>query len=106
MIQINTKTEWEKVKQESKNNPVVLYIHSLTCSLSKEVIKSLSATSLGETAYIIPVQTSREISQTIETELKVKHESPQVIVMKDGKAVYDADHTRIDPEKILNKLKQ
>ncbi len=41
---------------------------------------------------ILEVQSAREISRELANLTGVRHETPQVIVLKDGKAVWNASH--------------
>jgi bacillithiol system protein YtxJ len=50
--------------------------------------------------YIIIVQKDRELSNKIAEILGVVHESPQLILVKDGKAMYDVSHVNIQVEDI------
>lgn len=104
MIEIQTLSEWENLKEQSKQAPVVLYIHSLSCPVSMAINHRLNGSSLKDTAYLIPVQTSPEVSEAIEVDLNIKHESPQVIIMKNSQAVYNADHWDINDTKVIKAL--
>ena len=41
---------------------------------------------------ILEVQSAREISRELANLTGVRHETPQVIVLRDGKAVWNASH--------------
>ena len=45
-----------------------------------------------ENVNLIEVQTARELSREVESVTGVQHETPQVIVLRDGKAVWNASH--------------
>jgi bacillithiol system protein YtxJ len=96
MIQVSTLAEWEQLKKDSLQKSIVLYIHSLSCPVSAAMLHKMNESNLNDTAYIIPVQTSSEVSKAIEKDLKVAHESPQVVVMKDQKEILNLDHWDID----------
>jgi bacillithiol system protein YtxJ len=54
--------------------------------------------------YILIVQNSREISDRVAKELDVKHETPQIMIISDGKAVYHVSHGDIDPDEVATEL--
>ena len=51
-------------------------------------------------AYYLDLIAYRDISNAIVQEFGVFHESPQVILIKDGKAIYDSSHMSISAEAI------
>ena len=52
--------------------------------------------------YLLDLLSHRDISNTIAQDLQVTHESPQVLVIKDGICVYHASHSAIRYEEIIN----
>jgi bacillithiol system protein YtxJ len=53
----------------------------------------------GEVA-LVEVQRARELSAEIENRLGVNHESPQVIVLRNGQVVWNASHFKITAEAV------
>jgi bacillithiol system protein YtxJ len=95
---------WQKVLTESHENPVILFKHSNSCPVSADAhneIKQLERQEVVEDdMYILIVQNSPEISEQIAEELDVKHETPQVLIISDGKAIYHADHGDITTNEV------
>jgi bacillithiol system protein YtxJ len=56
------------------------------------------------TPYFLDLIVHREISNEIANRFGVTHQSPQLIVIKDGKAIYNASHSDIDAEELKGKL--
>lgn len=106
MKPLSTLEEWEEVKKLSFHRPEVIYIHSLACPISRAAHGRISGSPLNDSAYILAVQTAARVSAAVERDLEVRHQSPQVIVIKDGKAIYSADHWEIEPERILSILSE
>jgi bacillithiol system protein YtxJ len=85
---------------ESRERPVLLFKHSRYCGVSCEALDELhlhieSGTS-GDVAYkMITVQTDRPVSDAVAQRLGVRHETPQAILLRDGKPVWMASHFRI-----------
>ena len=83
----------EELADRSKDRPVVIFKHSLTCAISATAYDQMAEFE-GEVA-LVEVQHARELSEEIEHRLGVAHESPQVIVLRNGEVVWKASHFRI-----------
>lgn len=84
---------------ESNEMPVVLFKHSTRCSVSLMVKRMLeSQWSHGENlkAYYLDLINHRDVSNEIATRFGIEHESPQVVVLRNGKVVHSASHNDID----------
>ena len=84
---------------ESADRPVLLFKHSRYCGVSCEALDALQEHIQGADADItyrmITVQTHRPLSDAISTRLGLRHETPQAILLRDGKIVWNASHFRI-----------
>src|SRR5262245_8432712 len=85
---------------ESRQRPVLLFKHSRYCGVSCEALDELQAhidsrSGAAVTYKMVTVQTHRSVSDTIAQRLGVRHETPQAILLRDGKAVWSASHFRI-----------
>jgi bacillithiol system protein YtxJ len=93
-----------------KNNlkSIVIIKHSNRCSISAlalgRVLKRKSEINEFAIVHLIDVVTNRETSLKIAEELGVRHESPQIIVIKEGKVVYTESHMAIKPDLLLTHL--
>ena len=92
--------ELEQVLNDSHDRLVLLFKHSYTCGVSAEALDELRAhideSSPEHVKYaIVTVQTHREISNTIAQRLGVRHETPQAILVRGGRAVWAASHFRV-----------
>ncbi|SOE22439.1 bacillithiol system protein YtxJ [Spirosomataceae bacterium TFI 002] len=95
--QITSEDQIEILKELSKEKPVLIFKHSRSCSISASSLSRLERSWNEEKAgdlqpYYLDLLSFRSISQKIASELQVEHESPQAIVLKDGKAVYHDSH--------------
>lgn len=85
----------------SHENPVVIFKHSTRCSISRMALKQFEnefALKDKVTPYFLDLLNYREISNAIASMFEVEHQSPQLIVVKSGKAVHDASHSDIQAE--------
>jgi bacillithiol system protein YtxJ len=48
------------------------------------------------TPYFLDLLNHRDVSNAIADRFGVYHQSPQLLVIKDGKAIFDASHESID----------
>jgi len=84
---------------ESNHQPVVLFKHSTRCSVSvmvKRMLESQWSHGNKVTPYFLDLLKHRDISNEIASRFGIHHESPQVVVLKDGQAVHSASHNEID----------
>ena len=84
---------------ESSERPVLLFKHSRTCGVSCEALDELHAhveKAEPQAVYkLITVQSHRGLSDATAQRLGVRHETPQAILLRDGRAVWTASHFRI-----------
>jgi bacillithiol system protein YtxJ len=97
-INLTDLKDLEAMLQDSYTHPVVVFKHSTRCSISRMALRQFEADWNLEgkiTPYFLDLLEYRPISNAIAERLGVVHQSPQVIVIKDGQAVYDASHEGI-----------
>ncbi len=93
----------EDITEKSKENPQVIFKHSTRCSISIMAKSRLErSTSPGNIDfYYLDLIAHRDVSSKIADQFNVYHESPQVLVIKDGQCVYDESHSGISMEDII-----
>lgn len=105
---LTTADEWVALLEESKDHPVVVYKHSSTCPISagakRRLRKGIDKGVLGMPIHALVVQDSPELKAQIAQDLDVQHESPQIIVIQDGKAVYHDSHKAVTAEDLAKSL--
>ena len=96
---LNELNQLESIREESKEQPVLIYKHSTRCSISGMALDRLERSWSKELesikTYYLDLISFREISNAVAESFGVYHESPQVILIKNGEAVYDASHMSI-----------
>jgi monothiol bacilliredoxin len=97
-VTITETASFEELANRSKDYPVVIFKHSLTCPISSAAYERMEAFD-GEVA-LVEVQRARPLSAEIENRLGVEHESPQVIVLSNGQVVWSASHFSITAEAV------
>jgi bacillithiol system protein YtxJ len=95
MERIKTVEQWRDTLQQSKDKACLVLKFSMTCFSSISALKELKVLETNLPKYLVIVQKDRDVSNIIENDLKVKHESPQLLILKDGKGVWQATHYKI-----------
>jgi len=95
---------------ESLERPVLVFKHSRTCGISCEALDELHAhvAESGATASykVITVQSHRRLSEDTAERLGIRHETPQAILLRDGRPVWNASHFRITAEALGRIIQQ
>jgi len=82
----------------------IIFKHSTRCIISKMVLAQLeeNLNEIPESAnlFLLDLLNHRDISNAIAMQLGVHHESPQVVVVKNGKVVFHESHHSIDAASI------
>ena len=91
----------EEIKKASKDGLVMIYKHSVTCSISGSALHRLERNweveeMNGLTPYYLDLLRFREVSNQVAQEFSVRHESPQVLVIDNGQCVYHTSHMGIN----------
>lgn len=101
---IETESDLDAAVEHSFQQKVLIFKHSTRCFISKTVLKSFEKQMQNSDKvlayYFLDLLAHRDISNQIEDRFGVTHQSPQLIVLEQGKAVYNASHQSIDLDKI------
>jgi monothiol bacilliredoxin len=103
---METEQELARAFQESEKQPVLFYKHSNTCGtsmFSRREVQAVVETYSGP-VYEIVVQSARHVSNQISSDLGVRHHSPQVLIVRNRRAVYHRSHGSINRDKIVRAL--
>ena len=108
-IQLKDASQIEEIKSLSNNRPVLIFKHSTRCSISSMAWDRLKRNWKKEDfervqPYFLDLISYRDISNQIAAQFDVYHESPQIILIKDGNAVYDNSHMGISYQDIMSRL--
>ncbi|AWM14596.1 bacillithiol system redox-active protein YtxJ [Flavobacterium sediminis] len=95
---------FDAIEKQSFEKPIVIFKHSTRCSISRFVWnrfqQDYDIPDEKAVVYYLDLLAYRSISNEIAEKFGVIHQSPQVIVLKEGKAVYNASHDAIEVEKL------
>ena len=99
-IQLTDLGQLNEIITISATKAVVIFKHSTRCSVSRMALKQFEnefdiAAEKMET-YFLDLLNHRDISNELSTKFAIEHQSPQIIVIQNGKAIYNASHSDID----------
>lgn len=94
---------FEELASQSQNAAVVVFKHSTTCPISAAAYNEMSRFE-GEVA-LVEVQRARSLSKEIEQRTGVTHESPQVLVLRKGRVVWEASHWKVKADAVQEAVK-
>lgn len=106
-------TEGDQVKEliaQSNEKAVIIFKHSPRCHISKFALRNFEASFTNPTdvaCYLVDVVNNRLESMEVKEALQVHHESPQLLIVSGGTAVYNTSHESIDgadTDKLLLRL--
>ena len=110
---LETVADLDAALARSVVRPVLIFKHSITCGTSEvareeveELIESIDREAWPVDLYVVRVQPARAVSNEIETRLRVRHESPQVLLVNNGQVVWRASHYRVTATAMVAALRQ
>ncbi len=107
-VKLTETQQLDELKKESHEKPIVILKHSTRCSISSMALSRLEnywEISADEaTPVYLDLITYRDISNKIAADFNVTHQSPQVLIIKNGNCTYNASHSQIDAETIKEQL--
>lgn len=101
-IELKSNNQIKEIIEKSKSRPQVIFKHSTRCSISAMAKGRLERSLVPNNAdfYFLDLITYRNISNLVSSEFDVFHESPQILVIKNGECVYDESHGSITMDEI------
>ena len=93
----------EELFERSKEGPVLLFKHSNSCPISARAYGQMEG--VETPVSIVVVQQSRDLSREIEQRTGVRHETPQALVIRNGRAVWNASHFDVTAQAVEQAVK-
>ena len=110
-ISWNELTELKQLNEiatESNEMPVLIFKHSTRCAISRMALKQfeqeydIDADTVKP--YFLDLLEHRDISNEIANRFNVVHQSPQLILIKEGNAMYTTSHSDISAEEVKERI--
>jgi bacillithiol system protein YtxJ len=93
----------EELLRRSHERPVLLFKHSNSCPISARAYRQMQG--VRSPVSILVVQESRALSREVEARTGVPHETPQALVLRDGRAVWSASHFEVTSDAVEQALR-
>jgi bacillithiol system protein YtxJ len=107
-IPLNHIDQLKELVVSSNEKPVIIFKHSTRCSISRMALKQFEReyafSDTEVTAYFLDLLSFRDISNAIASQFHIEHQSPQLILIKKGIAVYNASHSDIQVNDLVAEL--
>ena len=109
MLELNTQNQLSKIDNLSATKPIIIFKHSTRCSISSAALNRFEKIYANENATDLPVYyldliKHRDISNLVASHYGVEHQSPQTLLIQNGKCTHNASHFEIDLEEIMGKF--
>lgn len=107
---LNAPDQIDRIREESKENPVLIFKHSTRCNISRTTLDRLERNWKEDEMthvkpYFLDLLSYRQISNRISEEFDVEHESPQILIIKNERSTYHRSHFEIDYTQIKEAVK-
>jgi bacillithiol system protein YtxJ len=103
---LNLAEQLNSIDTESQNLPILIFKHSTRCSISSTALSRLERKwqdndNLKLKPYYLDLLEHRIISNTIAQRYQIEHQSPQVLIINQGKCIYSATHLDIFYDELM-----
>ena len=112
LTHLTTVAELDAALSGSTSRPILIFKHSATCGTSAfaheeidEIDLLIEEEGLPVDLFVVGVQSARAVSDAIETRLRVRHESPQVLLISNGQVIWRASHFRVTAKAMAEALR-
>jgi bacillithiol system protein YtxJ len=106
-IPLTDLSQLNEIIELSNEKPISIFKHSTRCSISRFALKQFENefdSADATDTYFLDLIEYRDVSNEIANRFQVIHQSPQVLLIKNGKSVYNASHSDIDARDLANRL--
>jgi bacillithiol system protein YtxJ len=105
-IALNSEAQLEEIKEQSHTRPVVIFKHSTRCSISSMAKSRLERAEAPESIdfYYLDLLSYRPVSAKVAEVFSVHHESPQLLLIKNGECTYEETHNGISMDELVSNI--
>lgn len=106
--EVVTEEDITSIFESSKQKPQIVLKHSSSCGISFFAMKSLNIPEIIDNdnidLHLIDVIRHRTISHSFAEKVSVRHESPQVFVIKNGEIKWHGSHNSVNSKNVLDHI--
>ena len=92
----------------SQAGPILIFKHSATCGISAQAHHELTEWQARHTPratmYKIDVRGHREVSNAVADRFRIRHESPQIVLVEDGAVRWHRSHWHVNGREVQQAL--
>ncbi len=107
-IHLTDEEQLYEIAVRSEERPQVIFKHSTSCGISSMVLNMFTRAytlNLDQVdLYFLDIHQNRSLSNNIASTFEVRHESPQLIILENKKAIFDTSHGAIADFDLANFL--
>lgn len=108
---ITSSEDLEQIRDSSSKKPVVIFKNSNRCSISHAALSDFErdfedSEPIEADFYMLDVVSYRPVSMEAADYFSVAHQSPQVLLIKNGKCIYHDSHFGINLKDIKEKVEE
>jgi len=107
-VPLTSDADWAEARDRSAKTPVLIFKHSSSCPVSGQADAEMTelARETDVPIYRVVVQNHRAVSNIIETELGVRHETPQTILLHEQSPVFNTSHFNVTADTLREELRR
>jgi len=106
--QLTSNEQVDEILEKSFEQPQLFFKHSTRCSISSMAFRRFEQTNCQNSDFLachfLDLLSYRVVSNYLAEKVKVMHQSPQIIVVKNGEVIVHESHGMIDGNEVLKKL--
>ena len=106
--QLTRLEQLDQIAKDSESKPVAIFKHSTTCGISRMAIRQLESQYDIDPnkldIYYLDLKAYRDVSNEIAHRFQIMHQSPQLILIKNGTTVYAESHGSISASDLASRL--
>ncbi|MCM3758552.1 thioredoxin family protein [Sporosarcina aquimarina] len=104
MKRLKTIEEWRMLLEKSDEQPFLLFKLSMTSLSSVTAKKEMESLVTDIPRYVVISQLDKKVSNAVELDTSVKHETPQLLIIKGKKAIWQATRYQINQSVVLDAI--
>lgn len=101
-LELNNESQLDEIATLSHKHPVAIFKHSTRCPVSRfaksDFEKEWNQPEHEIPVYLLDLLSYRSVSNAVAEKFGVVHQSPQLIVLQNGKVTYAQSHEQINAQ--------
>ena len=105
-IHLTDEDQLQKIIVRSQEKPQVIFKYSNECHLSEIIFQRLQTNCCPEHVdfHFLDLSSYQNISTKVSETFHIQHQSPQVLLIKDGECIFEESHSEISLQEIMDHI--